>query len=414
LEAIVPSLRVGEADALLAECVANREETASLLRLIASRIKSRKLDGLLPSVERAVTLRGDRADLRKLHHQLLERNETKVNQARTAFATGNTRAAAAILSVAAESDLDADALVLRERAVAAAEAEERLALLVRDAKTGGAVGPENARSILGIARQCLKLNPANEKVRLLILQCERIVPLRNSIGVELRLIPAGRFTMGGPQSVHDETPHEVTLTKPFYIAVHAVTNAQWNSVMESVPNKPKNDDDPVTNVSWKDVVEFCRKLSALPEERAAGRVYRLPTEAEWEYACRAGTMTRYSFGDDQSQLEEHGWFGGNAGGQPHPVGQKKPNGWGLYDMHGNVLEWCSDWYGEYPSDGIADPAGPTAGSMRAARGGGWHSAAGFCRSAARDGYDPAHRSNRLGFRLALSRSEEIRVEPAAQ
>ena len=413
LEAIPPPLRRGEVDTLLSECVANRDEAASLLRMIASRIKSRKLDGLLPSVERALVLRGDRADLGKLHHQLLERRETMVNQARTALAAGNTRAAAAILSVAVDSDLDADAVVFRERVVCAAELEERLAKLVKETKTGGTFGPGNARAILEVARECLKMNPANEKVRLLILQCERIVPLLNSIGIEMRLIPAGRFIMGDPQSVPDEKPHAVTMTKPFYIGSHTVTNAQWMSVMESMPNKPRNDDDPVVNVSWKDAMEFCRKLSALPEERAVGRVYRLPTEAEWEYACRAGTATRYSFGDDQSRLEEHGWFGGNSGGQPHPVGQKKPNAWGLYDMHGNVLEWCSDWYGEYPNDGIEDPTGPFAGSMRVSRGGGWHSAAGFCRSAARDGYEPAHCSNRLGFRVALSRSEGTRPAPPA-
>jgi formylglycine-generating enzyme required for sulfatase activity len=243
--------------------------------------------------------------------------------------------------------------------------------------------------------------------------------LENSIGIRLRLLPAGTFTMGRPGGDTDETPYQVTLTKPFYMGVHEVTNAQWKRVMGSVRSTWKGDDHPVEQVSWQDAGEFCRKLSALPEERSAGRVYRLPTEAEWEYACRAGTNTNYSFGDDTSRLGEHGWHDGNAGSQTRPVGQKKANAWGLHDMHGNVWELCGDFYGVYPEGVSTDPQGPSGGSDRVRRGGCWGSAAGICRSTFRGWIDPSYRQNSLGFRLALSPSSagnpvppEATAEPA--
>ena len=133
-----------------------------------------------------------------------------------------------------------------------------------------------------------------------------------------------------------------------------------------------------------DAVEFCRKLSAMPAEKTAGHVYRLPTEAEWEYACRSGTTTAYGFGDDASRLGDYGWFSGNSDSSTHPVGEKKPNAWGLYDMHGGVYEWCQDWYGDYPSGSATDPTGATSGSFRVLRGGGWSNGARYCRSAYRN------------------------------
>ena len=133
-------------------------------------------------------------------------------------------------------------------------------------------------------------------------------------------------------------------------------------------------------------------------------MYRLPTEAEWEYACRAGTTTEYSFGDDVSVLGDFAWFDDNSGSQTHPVGQKRPNGWGLYDMHGNVWEWCSDWHGDYAAGAVRDPAGPASGSIRVLRGGCWYDSAGFCRSAFRIRFYPSYRFSNYGFRLALSPS----------
>jgi formylglycine-generating enzyme required for sulfatase activity len=215
--------------------------------------------------------------------------------------------------------------------------------------------------------------------------------LVNSIGIELKLIPAGTFTMGQAGGDEDEIPHEVTLTKPFYLGVYEVTNAQWSRLMPSVPSDWKDADRPVEQVSWVDANEFCRRLSELPQERQAGRVYRLPTEAEWEYACRAGTTTQWSFGDDESRAGDYAWFDGNSDGQTHPVGTKKPNAWGLFDMHGNVYEWCSE--------------GSSEGSSRVFRGGCWYYSAGDCRSANRYGNVPSDRRGDLGFRLALSPSE---------
>ena len=227
----------------------------------------------------------------------------------------------------------------------------------------------------------------------------------NSIGMQLKLIPAGTFSMGSANGDSDEGPvHEVTITKPYYLGVYEVTNAQWQAVMGDVPSEWKDADRPVESVSWDKAAAFCEALSALPAERQAGRVYRLPTEAEWEYACRAGTTTAYSFGDEESLLGDFAWFDDNSGRQTHPVGQKRPNGWGLYDMHGNVWEWCSDWYGDYAAGAVRDPVGPASGSDRVLRGGSWYDSASLCRSAFRIRFYPSYRFSNLGFRLALSPS----------
>jgi formylglycine-generating enzyme required for sulfatase activity len=225
-------------------------------------------------------------------------------------------------------------------------------------------------------------------------------PIENSIGMVLVPIPAGEFMMG------DQPLHRVALTKSFYLGRTEVTQGQWKAVMGTTPWKgysfvKEGGDYPAVYVSWEDAVEFCRKLSA-----KEGVEYRLPTEAEWEYACRAGTTTVYSFGDDESQLGEYAWIEENtqyAGeGYDHIVGQKKPNPWGLYDMHGNVFEWCQDWYGEYPSDDVTDPVGPDSGSYRVSRGGGWFSSAVYCRSAVRLWITPSGRDFSLGFRVLRS------------
>ena len=226
-------------------------------------------------------------------------------------------------------------------------------------------------------------------------------PLVNSIGMVLVPIPAGEFMMGDPTNPTHPT-HPVTLTKPFHLGAFEVTQEQYEKVMGKNPSRFKGTNNPVEKVSWDDAAEFCRRLSELPEEKAAGHVYRLPTEAEWEYACRAGTTTAYSFGDDESQLGQYAWFGKNSGYATHPVGEKKPNPWGLYDMHGNVWEWCQDWYDDYPSEPVTDPTGPTTGSARVFRGGDLLFGAAYCRVARRRTLAPTLRSNDLGFRLALS------------
>ena len=159
---------------------------------------------------------------------------------------------------------------------------------------------------------------------------------------------------------------------------------------------------PVERVTWDDAVKFCKRLSALPEEKKAGRVYRLPTEAEWEYACRAGSKTSFCFGDDANALTEYGWFKANSRLRTHPVGSKKPNAWGLYDMHGNVSEWCSDWLGPRPKEPVRDPTGPEDGEYRISLGGAWNRNALECRSAWSFATPWQFDSDDLGFRVALS------------
>ena len=238
----------------------------------------------------------------------------------------------------------------------------------------------------------------------------------NSIGMELIEIPAGIFTMGSPAGEkghrNDEAQVRVTLTKPFELGKYEVTQGQWKKVMDTEPwlNQPgvqSGGDNPATCVSWDDATEFCEKLTDL--ERKSGKLkadeeYRLPTEAQWEYACRAGTTTAFSFGDDESKLNKYAWFDGNARDEQyaHKFGLKKPNPWGLHDIHGNVWEWCSDWYGKELSGGI-DPVGPNGGSDRVLRGGSWGRNPSNCRSAYRGHIIPSVRSN-LGFRVARSQS----------
>ena len=232
----------------------------------------------------------------------------------------------------------------------------------------------------------------------------------NSIGMKLILIPAGTFLMGSPESevgrTNDETQHHVTFTKHFYLGATEVAQGQWESVMGTTPWKgqryvQENSNNAANYVNWDDAVEFCRKLSD-----KEGKTYRLPTEAEWEYACRAGATTAYSFGDDADQLRESGWFDKNAwdAGEryAHAVGLKRANAFGLHDMHGNVWEWCSDWYGDYPTGHVTDPQGPTTGVKRVFRGGCWSSVSAFCRSAYRYTYAPSYRDALVGLRLALS------------
>jgi len=223
----------------------------------------------------------------------------------------------------------------------------------------------------------------------------------NSIGMQFNLVPAGSFTMGSENKfAGGVTPHQVTLTQPFYLGIYEVTQEQYERVMGENPSYFKGPKNPVERVSWEDAVEFCRKLSALPEEKAAGRVYRLPTEAEWEYACRAGTTTEYSFGDEESQLGDYAWYDENSGDGTHSVGQKKPNPWGFYDMHGNVNELCQDRFGEYPSGSVTNPTGPSEGSDRVSRGGSWGYDAWRCQSGLRRRNFLLSRGLSYGFRVA--------------
>jgi formylglycine-generating enzyme required for sulfatase activity len=234
---------------------------------------------------------------------------------------------------------------------------------------------------------------------------ELAVDLGGGEKMDLILIPAGSFMMGSPDSDKDamdsEKPqHRVRITKPFYLGKHLVTQKQWETVMGSNPSYFKGPKNPVENVSWDDCQEFLKKLNA--KSGPGGGKFQLPTEAQWEYACRAGSTTRYCFGDKESGLGDYAWYGENSGGKTHPVGEKKPNAWGLYDMHGNVWEWCQDWYdgGYYAKSPTDDPTGPTTGAYRVNRGGLWFIDAKSCRSASRVILRAGRRFFNLGLRVS--------------
>jgi len=265
-------------------------------------------------------------------------------------------------------------------------------------------------------------------------------PINNSIGMTLKLIPAGEFFMGSPDDAieaekNEKPSHRVRITKPFYLGVYEVTQAQYEGVMGNNPSYfsangggkdrvagQSTDRYPVENVSWLDAIQFCNKLSEKEGRKPFyeidgkdirvpdwnGQGYRLPTEAEWEYACRANasTPTRFSFGDNMAELGLYGWFVGNSEWRTHPVGQKRQNGFGLYDMHGNVLEWCWDLYGEgyYNQSAADDPTGPAGAVDRVFRGGGWYISARGCRPAYRTWVTPEGRGSSLGFRVARGQS----------
>ncbi len=260
---------------------------------------------------------------------------------------------------------------------------------------------------------------------------------KNSIGMTLNLIPAGKFWMGTPDHENvesDEKPqHLVRITRPFYLGVYEVTQAQYQSVMANNPScfsaegrwkvrvaGQSTDRYPVENISWLDAIDFCNRLSEKegkrpfyeidgPEIRVPdwnGPGYRLPTEAEWEYACRANTSsrTRFSFGDNSQDIGGYAWFRGNSEGRTHPVGHRAPNGFGLYDMHGNVAEWCWDWGGDgyYKHSTTSNPTGPDGGPGRVTRSGAWYQDPHDLTSAQRGWVPAVDRTDFLGFRLARS------------
>jgi sulfatase modifying factor 1 len=234
--------------------------------------------------------------------------------------------------------------------------------------------------------------------------------INNTIGKTFNLIPTGTFTMGSPESepgrASGEDQHKVTISKPFYMQTTEVTQGQWNAVMGTEPWKgqqhvKEGPNNAATYVSSDDALAYCKKLS-----EKEGKTYRLPTEAEWEYACRAGTETRWSFGDDEKELGDYAWYRENARDideeYAHQVGLKKPNAFGLYDMHGNVFEWCHDYFEEdyYKQSPEKDPTGPTSGSFRVLRGGSWYDHAHLSRSVSRSEGVAADRNYYVfGFRV---------------
>jgi formylglycine-generating enzyme required for sulfatase activity len=227
------------------------------------------------------------------------------------------------------------------------------------------------------------------------------VKLSYEVELELVDLPGGEFTMGGERYDDEQPKHQVHVAS-FVIGKYLVTQAQWRAVMGNNPSFFKGEDLPVEWVSWEDAVRFCERLSQL-----TGVQFRLPTEAEWEYACRAGTTTEYCFCDDEKQLGDYAWYRSNSGNQTHPVGQKLPNKFGLYDMHGNVWEWCQDlWHRNYqgaPTDGSGQLSSGGS-SLQAQRGGAWNDNSDNCRLANRNNNEPGDRNNNIGFRVVVSTS----------
>ncbi len=220
------------------------------------------------------------------------------------------------------------------------------------------------------------------------------------VKMEFVLIPAGRFTMGSNEYAGSKPPHEVRIGRPFYLGKFEVTQEQWQAVMGSNPSRYKGDSNlPVESESWKDCQAFCKKLSS-----KMGKSIRLQTEAEWEYACRAGSSGKYCFGDGEDELGQYAWYYMNSGGKTHAVGGKQANAWGLYDMHGNVWEWCEEAYHENytgaPTDGSAWTSGGNQ-SFRVMRGGSWDLNPWLCRSANRLWCRPGTRYNNIGLRVAV-------------
>jgi uncharacterized protein (TIGR02996 family) len=273
-----------------------------------------------------------------------------------------------------------------------------------------------------------RLPPAGKKARATAEECVRkllaagvapCVPiLENSIGMRFALIPPGKFLMGSPKKEkersEDEGPqHEVQITRPFYLGIYPVTQAQYNKVMRHRPSYfcpggggkesvrgLDTSNFPVECVSWEDAVTYCHRLSEMAEEKRSKRLYTLPSEAQWEYACRAGTSTPFHFGKTLAKGRAN--FRSTLG-RPGKVGSHPPNKFGLFDMHGNVREWCQDWFDEnyYARSPDADPPGPPTGEGRVIRGGSWYFDGRECRSAYRNRYDPSYRDDDVGFRVAL-------------
>lgn len=217
---------------------------------------------------------------------------------------------------------------------------------------------------------------------------------RPTFDLPLVQIPAGTFTRGAATGPSNERPpHLVQIRRPFWIGATPVTQHQWQAIMGHNPSRFPGPEHPVEQVSWDELQEFLRRLNA----RMPG--YRLPSEAEWEYAARAGATTAYSFGDDPQALAAHAWYSANAAGSTHPVRQKAPNAWGLYDMHGLVWEWVQDWEGPYPTGSVPDPSGPATGTQHLFRGGAWDSPASDCRLTRRRSGAPGYRYRNLGLRV---------------
>ena len=267
----------------------------------------------------------------------------------------------------------------------------------KDSKINSLMSDVKAKNdqVLSIQKQLQVLRDS-----IALLQRELLAKNRLPFEPEMVFVEGGTFQMGSELGDADEQPvHAVTLSS-IYIGKYEVTQKQWLEVMGSNPSYFTNCDQcPVEYVSWNDVQDYIQRLNA-----QTGKQYRLPTEAEWEFAARGGLEGKGYVYSGSNDLQEVGYFYDNSNGDIHGVGNKRPNELGIFDMSGNVWEWCNDWYEAYGSNPVKNPQGPASGNARVLRGGGWYSDAQYCRSASRDWYNPDGRFNSLGFRLVLSSS----------
>ena len=295
-----------------------------------------------------------------------------------------------------------------ERVAAQRAADEAEAARLADHESANRTGQVRARETTTVAAALEEIRGPKPGTKFEI----------EDMGMTLVPIDPGTFMMGSPTSESgrrdDERQHRVTLTQPYWLGATEVTQGQWQALMGTTVRQQRDKanpdwsirgesaNNPIYYVSWAEAMEYCRKLTE--RERVAGRLpdgyaYTLPTEAQWEYACRAGTTGAYA-GD----LDAMGWYDSNSNKTTQAVGQKRANGWGLYDMHGNLWEWCLDWWEYYSSGSVTDPDGPNSGTFRVYRGGSWGDTAQGARSANRDWGAPDFRVTNLGFRLALAPS----------
>lgn len=244
-----------------------------------------------------------------------------------------------------------------------------------------------------------KLSTASEVDKSEVNKTE-IIDLGDNVKMEFILISSGSFTMGSGESVgdSDEMPvHKVTISRSFYLGKYEVTQEQWAEIMGNNPSEFKGNKNPVENVSWNDCQIFLKKLS-----EKVGKELELPTEAQWEYSSRAGTTTKWSFGDNEESAGDYGWIDINSDKETHPIGSKKPNQWGIYDMYGNVQEWCADWYANPYSKGDSkDPTGPELGQAKVIRGGGWGAIPDDVRSSCRNCNGVDGKNNGIGLRCVM-------------
>jgi len=312
------------------------------------------------------------------------------------------------------SQADDLALEIQRKEVAAAAGLRARAYAPAMKLTRELVADGRWREALAECGKALEAKPADKDAAELLAEITRRIVFRRRLtlnlgpGVKMYFvyIKPGTFVMGGDGELEADAPkqgvekpkHRVAITKGFYLGKYEVTQGQFETLMGSNPSTYKQPDGPVHMVTWDEAVEFCSKAG-----EKTRREMRLPTEAEWEYACRAGTTSPYSFGDDAAKLAVHDWYDKNSGAKPHPVGKKRPNPWGLYDIHGNVWEWVSDWYSAdyYALGPMANPTGPKEGNARLLRGGGWTDNAHWCRSAIRYTQTPGIRRDYLGFRALV-------------